>query len=203
GSVLRQQRRRDFDMIQERRLSRFFARLVQSFQHESPARQAGASRQKQEERQDHRDVDRNGAECVSCDRIGLAGRKLRLFVVALPRALVAETKAASQNISIAGSTIKHTDGQSTSAIWGGWILAHFGIEIKVGFHAAREHIQFRVAMGPKALDQAAPALRGRLNKSATPSHRLRTRRTGTKSVAVELLDPRRFAPFNPHALARY
>src|ERR1700721_1675326 len=126
GSILRQRWRRDFDVIQERRLSRFCARLVQSFQHESPARQAGASRQKQEERQDHRDVDRNGAECVSCDRLGLAGRKLRLFVVTLARALAGDTKAASQNIGIAGRAIKHTDGQSTWAMWGGWVFELFG-----------------------------------------------------------------------------
>jgi len=136
---------------------------------------------------------------MSCDGIFLIERHLRPRVIIVPAALITKAKAAAQNIRTAFCVIKNAEGGSIVAIGRHRVLPFGGIEIKIRFHTAGEHVQVSFAACPKRLDQALPPLRGCLNKGAAPTRNCRTG-IGSKTVTCKLIDPRRFAPFNPHAL---
>jgi len=187
-------------VLQKWCLPRLDSRLIQSLQYEGSSWQPRPAGKEQKKYQQYRYVDRNRAEGMSCDRILHIERYLRPRKIIVPAALITKTKAASQNIRTMFCMISNADSGSIAAIGRHRVLAFGGIEIKICFHTAGEDIQVRFAARPKRFNQALPPLRGCLNKGAAPPCNFFRTGTCSKAVTCKLVDPRRFAPLNPHAL---
>src|SRR5208337_3313036 len=89
---------------------------------------------------------------------GLNRRRPCPFIVILPGALEAESKATPQDICIYDPLIRYANCRSLPTAEDFRILAFRRIKIEVSLHTATQHTQFRLALCPKRSQDAAPPL---------------------------------------------
>jgi hypothetical protein len=156
-------------LFEQRGLPRLGPYSVEALEHQGPTREAWSGREKQKEGQQYRYIDCYCAEGVMGDGAGLCGRQPRPCVVFVPGLLEPESKAASQDICLSDQTIGHANGRSLSPTELFRIFSFLRIKIKVGFHTATKHVQFRVAIGPERSYQAAAPFGVGLNEGTSPA----------------------------------
>jgi len=74
------------------------------------------------------------------DRISLLRSECRVRIVLVPRTLISEAKATTQNIGVADAMMKDADGRSIGGVWRSWRFALRRVEIEISLHATRKDI---------------------------------------------------------------
>jgi hypothetical protein len=173
-NVFRQKGRTHVNVIEQCNLTGFLSGAIQPLVIARAMWQAAASREQKHKRQEHRNIQGDGAERVTPKSAAHGVSQPCFPVVFGPTALVTKPKATSQHVAaVRTNLITNLNGLQalfTIRWFGALTLLH--IEVKKRLKAAGENLRFALSGAPKCSDYAPAAIKRGLYQCTSATHPL-------------------------------